>query len=307
VIVESASPEPIAYRSLHHVPGVESVAPVWLGYTRNNYTVLVTDCDALDPSVGRDLPSCEPGDAYVNGSLYDDGMGLRSSMNLHFDLAPELRVKVALNNTQRLDLELGRFHNILVPLEAGSAELLARVAPSVVYIATDGDPATVERIRNALHGPWAPSISSRGDPSDYADEVPTLVGGAVTLGLLITFAIAAATMLITSVDAIGERRRSLSTLAAVGASRGVLRRALAVETAFPMLAGVALGIGSAIVGTWMVFKTVTVYEGLDEPPPIYWRSLGVVLTFAVFATVVATIATFPSLGRAIRPESLRTE
>jgi cell division protein FtsX len=307
VIVESASPEPIPYRSLHHVPGVEGVAPGWFGYTRNGYTILVTDCDALDASVGEDLPPCQPGDAYVNGTLYDHGAGIRGSMNIHFDLAPKLRVKVALTNTRRLDLELGRFHNIIVPLEGATAEALARVAPSVVYVATDGDPATVERIRNALYGPSAPRVSSRGDPEDYADEVPALVGGAVTLGLLITFAIAAATMLITTVDAIGERRRSLATLAAVGTSRGVLRRALAVETAFPMLAGVALGIGSAIAGTWMVFKAVTVYEELDEPPPIYWRSLGVVLTFAVLATVVATLATFPSLGRAIRPESLRTE
>jgi cell division protein FtsX len=307
VIVESASPVPIAYQSLHRVPGVEAVAPVWLGYTRNSYTVLVTDCDALDASVGRDLPPCEPGDAFVNGSLYDDGMGIRNSMNLHFDLAPKLRVRVAMTNTQPLDLELGRFHNIIVPLEAGSAKLLARVAPSLVYVATDGDPATAERIRNALHGPSAPRISSRGDPEDYADEVPTLVGGAVTLGLLITFAIAAATMLITTVDAVGERRRSLAALAAVGASRSVLRRALAVETALPMLAGVALGLGSAIAGTWMLFQAVADFEAMIEAPPIYWRSLGSVLTFAIVAVVVATVATFPSLGRAIRPESLRTE
>jgi ABC-type antimicrobial peptide transport system permease subunit len=212
-----------------------------------------------------------------------------------------------MTNTQPLDLELGRFHNIIVPLEAGSAKLLARVAPSLVYVATDGDPATAERIRNALHGPSAPRVSSRGDPQDYADEVPTLVGGAVTLGLLITFAIAAATMLITTVDAVGERRRSLAALAAVGAPRSVLRRALAVETALPMLAGVALGLGSAIGGTWMLFQAVADFEAMIEAPPIYWRSLGSVLAFAIVAIVAATIATFPSLGRAIRPESLRTE
>ena len=119
-----------------------------------------------------------------------------------------------------------------------------------------------------------PRVSPRGELEDYADEVPALVGGAVTLGLLITFAIAAATLLITTVDAVGERRRSLAALAAAGASRGVLRRALVVETALPMLAGVALGIGSAIAGTWMVFEAVTAYEELTERPPIYWRSLG---------------------------------
>ncbi len=132
-------------------------------------------------------------------------------------------------------------------------------------------------------------------------------GAAVTLGIGITFVIAAATMLVTAADAVAERRRSLATLAAVGTSAGVLRRALAVETALPMLAGVALGLGSAIGGTWMVFEAVATLEELQDPPPIYWRSLGFVVVFAIAATVVATIATFPSLGRAIRPESLRTE
>jgi hypothetical protein len=57
----------------------------------------------------------------------------------------------------------------------------------------------------------------------------------------------------------------------------------------------------------MLFQAVADFEAMIEAPPIYWRSLGSVLTFAIVATVVATIATFPSLGRAIRPESLRTE
>jgi hypothetical protein len=306
VIVEPFSP--LAYDGLDQVEGVEAVAPAWIGYTRNGYSMLVTDCMSLDLVVKETMPRCRAGDAYVNGTLYDENP-LRPTMRIHLDRAPRLRVTVPLTRVQRADIELGGFfhHDILVPTESTSLDLSSRAVPSVIYLATDGDPATVERVRNALYGPLAPSVSTRGEPEDYADEVPALVGGAVTLGLLITFAIAAATMLITTVDAVGERRRSLATLAAVGASRGVLRRALAVETALPMLAGVALGLGSAIAGTWMMFKAVTAYEGPDQAPPIYWGSLGVVLTFAIAATVVATVATFPSLGRAIRPESLRTE
>jgi hypothetical protein len=74
-----------------------------------------------------------------------------------------------------------------------------------------------------------------------------------------------------------------------------------------MLAGVALGLSSAVGGTWMVWRAVATFEEMDEPPPIYWRSLGPVVAFAIVAIVLATLATFPSLGRAIRPESLRTE
>lgn len=307
VIVEPLSPQLIPYDGLDDVEGVQAVAPAWIGYTRNGYNVLVTDCMKLDLVVKRTLPRCREGDAYVNGTLYDDDP-LPSTMRMHLDRAPRLRVVVSLARVQRADLELGGFfhHNILVSTTSTNVDLSSRTVPSVIYVATDDVPATVERIRNALHGPSAPRVSRRGELEDYTDGVPALVGGAVTLGLLITFSIAAATLLITTVDAVGERRRSLAALAAAGASRGVLRRALVVETALPMLAGVALGIGSAIAGTWMVFMAVTAYEQ-GERPPIYWRSLGVVLTFAAASTIVATIATFPSLGRAIRPESLRTE
>jgi hypothetical protein len=305
-IVEPSSPMPIRYDILDDVQGVRAVAPVWIGDTRRGFIVLLADCDALDALVREELPRCEPGDAYVNESLYDGGSGLRKTRRIRLDLAPRLRIVAEISNVRRFDMQLGRFYNILIPLD-GVGGLLGRVTPSLIYVSTDGQPATIERIRNALHGPGGPSISSRGQPEDYADEVPILVGGAVTLGLLLTFAIAAATLLITTVDAVGERRRSLATLAAVAASRGVLRRALTVETALPMLAGVALGLGSAIAGTWMLFQAVADVEAMVEAPPIHWRSLGAVVAFAIVAIVLATLATFPSLGRAIRPESLRTE
>jgi cell division protein FtsX len=307
VIVEPVSPEPIDRDAIQGVRGVTEAAPVWRGYTRHGYQVLVADCDALDVTVVEDLPTCGPGDAFVNGRLYDQGDSLKPEMRIHFDLAPDLRVDMAASNPRRVDVELGEFHNILLPLASSPIDLWTRVAPSILYVATDGDPGTVERIRNALQGPDAPLVHPRGELEDYADEVGVLVDAAVTLGIGITFAIAAATMLVTAVDAVGERRRSLATLAALGASTGVLRRALTVETALPMLAGVVLGLASAIAGTWMVFEAITSLEDVENPPPIPWRSLGYVVVFAIVATVVATIATFPSLGRAIRPDSLRTE
>jgi cell division protein FtsX len=307
VIVEPATPEPFDTERLRGVDGVVDVAPAWLGYTRHGYTVLVADCEAVDAAVVEDLPRCELGDALVNERLYDGGDSFRPVMRIQLDLAPKLHVEIRATNLERADVELGEFHQLLVPPSATGIDLAAEVAPSVVYVTTDGDPATLELIRNAVHGPDAPVVRPRGELGDYADEVSGLVNAGVTFGIAITFAIAAATMLVTAVDAVGERRRSLATLAAVGASRSVLRRALAIETTLPMLSGVVLGLAAAILGTWMVFKGVTAYEGIDEMPTIQWRSLGYVVVFAIVATIVATIATFPSLGRAIRPDSLRME
>ena len=306
VLVEPHSAEPLDVRRLEGVRGVVQVAPTWAGWTRHGNTVLVTDCDALDVSLVEDLPSCGPGDAFVNGRLYSGDRISRGELRIRLALAPELRVDLRVRNIHRFDVELGRSHQLLVPLDATDTDLAGEVAPSILYVATDGDPATIERIRNVLIGPNAPSIRPRGGIEDYADEVGVLVDAGVTFSIAITFAIAAATLLVTAVDAIGERRRSLATLSAVGTPTSVLRRALAVETALPMLSGVVLGLAAAIIGTWMVFRGMTAYEEMN-PIPLPWRSLTYVPVFAVVATLVATIATFPSLGRAIRPDSLRTE
>jgi ABC-type antimicrobial peptide transport system permease subunit len=306
VIVESLGDPRFEYGSLVSVQGVHGVAPIWRGYTNTGNTVMITNCDALDKALRGNVPPCRTGDALVNGSLH--GRRLRPTLTVGLETGSSIRVQVDPNRIGRFRSQLGWWaYNILVPLDAADPSI-QRWPPSAIFVATDGAPATLERIRNEL---FLPSIGigvrPRGEPLDYVDEVPVLVGGAVTLGLLITFAIAAATLLITSVDAVGERRRSLAALAAVGASRGVLREALAIETALPMLAGVALGLSSAIGGTWMVWRAVAKFEEMDQPPPIHWRSLGAVVAFAVVAIVLATVATFPSLGRAIRPDSLRTE
>jgi cell division protein FtsX len=305
VIVDQSLGGRVEYGSLSRVQGVEGVAPIWLGYPNSGYPVLIGDCDALDEAMQGDIPSCRSGDVLVNGSLF--GRRLRPTLKVGLETGSMIRLDVDPSRAKRLTMHLGRWaYSVLVPLSAAPPKI-HRYPPSAIFVATDGDPMTLERIRNVLFPSVGVSIYRRGDQLDYVDEVPMLVGAAVTLGVLITFSIAAATMLIAAVDAIGERRRSLATLAAVGASRGVLRRALCVETALPMLAGVALGLGSAIAGTWMLFQAIADFEEMAEPPPIYWRSLGFVVAFAIAATVVATIATFPSLARAIRPESLRTE
>lgn len=303
-IVESLGAPRFEYASLASLHGVEGVAPIWRGYTNIGNTVMITNCDALDQALQETVPPCRAGDALVNGSLHGR---LRPTFKVGLETGSSIRLRVDPNRIGRFRSHLGWWaYNVLVPLDAADPSI-RRWPPSAIFVATDGDPATLERIRNELLPSIGIGVRPRGEPLDYVDEVPMLVGEAVTMGLLITFAIAAATLLITSVDAVGERRRSLAALAAVGASRGVLRRALTVETALPMLAGIALGLGSAIGGTWMVWMAVAEFEGMDEPPPIHWRSLAAVVAFAIVAIVLATLATFPSLGRAIRPESLRTE
>ena len=179
IVDQPLTPSPIPYERLDGVEGVQAVVPAWIGYTRNGYNVLVADCGQLDLVVKERLPRCREGDAYVNGVLYDDNP-LRLTMRIHLDRVPKLRVMVSLAKVRRADVELGGHfhHDILVSTTSTSPQLPSRVAPSVVYVATDGYLATLERIRNSLHGPGAPSVSPRGEPEDYADEVPlfSLVG-----------------------------------------------------------------------------------------------------------------------------------
>lgn len=119
--------------------------------------------------------------------------------------------------------------------------------------------------------------------------------GATVLLLLI-----AASMVISQLEQLRERRRLLSVLVAFGTRRTTLAWSVLWQTAVP----VALGLTTAIVGglglgatlTWMIERSV-----FD-----WWRFLPLTGAGAGLILLV-TAASLPSLWRLMRPDGLRTE
>ncbi|MEU1295845.1 ABC transporter permease [Streptomyces sp. NPDC005840] len=129
----------------------------------------------------------------------------------------------------------------------------------------------------------------------YADIRTGLMVGA-TLVLLVI----AASMLVSQLEQLRERRRLLSALAAFGTRRATLGWSVLWQTAVPVTLGltvaVAGGLGLGWTLTWMISKSVADWW-------VFWPMLGAGGTLIMLVTLVS----LPPLWRLMRQDGLRTE
>lgn len=121
-----------------------------------------------------------------------------------------------------------------------------------------------------------------------------LVGGTLTMMLI------AASMLVSQIEQLRERKRLLSVLVAFGTRRRTLAWSVLWQTAVPVVLGTVLAVvGGLVLGNFML--------------GIIGKSIGDWWVFVPYAAVGAavimlvTLASLPPLWRMMRPEGLRTE
>lgn len=96
------------------------------------------------------------------------------------------------------------------------------------------------------------------DVDTAKESVDELTGDTRTIVALIDFAtllvlaIAAAGLLVATIDSVLERRRPLAVLAAVGTPVSLLRRAVLLQSAIPLACGLAVAAGAALHSTLVV-------------------------------------------------------
>lgn len=141
-----------------------------------------------------------------------------------------------------------------------------------------------------------------GDPSFYVSAL-----NLVDLAFAVGAAIAAASLLIGTVESVLTRRRLLAGLIAVGTPRAVLYRATLVETMAPLVPAVILAAAAGILGARGVLGAGVQY-GLDyRPLPVPWAALGALTAGPLLAVLAVTVLTLPLLRRSTDPSELRAE
>lgn len=163
----------------------------------------------------------------------------------------------------------------------------------------DRVPDAVERVRNTAAG-LDPSMRvttvERVERDKQYASVRTglLIGGTATMGLI------AASMLVSRIEQLRERRRLLSVLVAFGTRRATLAWSVLWQTAVPVVVGTApaiaggLALGAVLLN--MIAKPVSGWWGFV---PYAGAGTGVIL--------LVTVLSMPPLWRMMRPEGLRTE
>ena len=302
--------------ALRGVPGVHTVAPVGAASdaapdSRSNEVgssaVLVADCGVLNRVLVQPLPRCRSARAYrlLPPSPYAPEAEAGATLRLLVDAdrsrqTVAFRVPGPLTSAAIARPLLGDDVALLVPPEVVPAR--AALHTRIGLVATDGSADTVERVRNALarSGIFADVDTGTESLSDQSDEMRGVVA-LIDLATLLVFAIAAAGLLVASIDSVLERRRPLAALAAIGTPVSLLRRAVLLQSAVPLLCGLTVAAAAALLTSTLVLSV----NGVALVLPL--RTLGVVTAIAIVAVLAVSGLTLPTLARAVRPETLRAE
>ncbi|WP_329383742.1 ABC transporter permease [Streptomyces sp. NBC_01716] len=195
---------------------------------------------------------------------------------------------------------MGDVHDgiLVTPGALGSAGLPG--ATAMVSIKVDQQvPDAAEYVRGTA-ADIDPTLRVRALKNLERDKQYASVQSGLQVGGTLTMMLIAASMLVSQIEQLRERRRLLSILVAFGTRRATLAWSVLWQTALPVVLGTALAIaGGLVLGTFML--------------GIIGKSAGDWWVFAPYAAagasviLLVTLASLPPLWRMMRPEGLRTE
>ncbi|MFE2379617.1 FtsX-like permease family protein, partial [Streptomyces sp. NPDC059398] len=270
-------------------------------------TVTMGDCPTLRELA--DLPSCQDGDtfvAHVKGQKemndwVDKTVRPGGELNVGQDDKPVLWTlpKDSPTVMARPDPMGEKRDGILVTPSALSAARLPQAQTRALVKVDHTVPDAAEHVRNTaaridpVMRVWDLTVVDRD--RSYASIENGLLAGAVA-----TMALIAASMLVSQLEQLRERRKLLSVLVAFGTRRPTLGWSVLWQTAVPVVTGLALaaagglGLGAALLR--LVGKPVTDWWAFV---PLAGAGGGLIL--------FVTLLSLPPLWRLMRPDGLRTE
>jgi predicted lysophospholipase L1 biosynthesis ABC-type transport system permease subunit len=282
-------------------PGVTAVdATVRLdGHAGNDQVAIyVGDCATL----GRlaTLPSCRDGDVFQS---YVDNAA---------DTVPVAGQAVRIDTDQPVDWIVPDTARA-VPNRASAAGLLVTpgALPAAVrdnralYLTArvrldEADPDALDRLRNTV---WTI------DPTSYVNQIAKHVESdrlaqirlGLYVGAVVTLLLIGASLLVTVLEQLRDRRRLLATLTAFGTRRRTIAWSIMWQTTIPVVLGVAVAVAAGI-GLGAALQRMA-----SAPLSIHWSVVGVMSGIAAAVVLLVTALSLPALFRLMRPEGLRAE
>ncbi|MFI2778464.1 ABC transporter permease [Streptomyces sp. ALB3] len=276
-------------------------------------TLTVGDCATLAELAA--IGSCEDGNVYVVHPEGDkeradwidetarkgEAIELNSSRGLEPGATSMLWTLPAATRTVRAGLDpLGKEHwGIMATPGAIDPATLPNARITAQLRVDEGVADVAEHVRNTA-ARIDPTMRVATLTSVTRDRQYAGVQTALRLGAVATLMLIAASMLVSQLEQLRERKRLLSVLVAFGTRRVTLGWSVFWQTALPvvigLLAATAGGLGLGALMTWMLDLTVT----------RWWVFLP--MAGAGGALIVGvTVLSLPLLWRLMRPDGLRTE
>ncbi|MGA6219974.1 ABC transporter permease [Streptomyces umbrinus] len=287
----------------------------WLGEGRKDPEksagLTVGDCASLR-EVAK-LPSCREGDVFaVRGAEYDTDTPKLAAPGGKLYIDPsysdsEKGKEVAW--TVPRDIKKAGTRNDPKGWERGGFLFTPSALPTAAASTLDGQiylqldlavPDVRELVRNAaakvdpLASPWSYSASER---SETFGSIRTglFVGAACVLALI------GASLLVSQLEQLRERKKLLSVLVAFGTRRRTLSLSVLWQTAIPVALGLLL---ASVVGLTL---GAVLLKMTDTKVTVDWLSVLAMTGIGSAVVLVVTALSVPPLLRLMRPDGLRTE
>ncbi|MEV6025497.1 FtsX-like permease family protein [Streptomyces sp. NPDC052036] len=317
VTLPKAGPVDAVAEQLRATKGVRHITAIEESYAGDRRTepqrsaeMTVGDCASLR-ELGR-LPSCRDGDVFVVAAAESESDApklAKPGQTLYIDpgYAGEKHAEVpwtvphALKQAQpRKAPDGGQHDGFLITKGA----LSAKAAPAFrgdVYVSLDPSvPDAREYVRNtaARVAPYtAPQTWASSEESGRFTSIRTglFVGATCVLALI------GASLLVSQLEQLRERKKLLSSLVAFGTRRRTLSLSVLWQTAIPIALGLLL---AAVVGLTLgavLLRMVAASVTVD------WASVLTMTGIGAGVVLLVTVFSLPPLLRLMRPDGLRTE
>jgi hypothetical protein len=184
------------------------------------------------------------------------------------------------------------------------AQNLERLPILAVLISTNGSIAAIERTRTTLELAL-PGLGLPQTISEYRAGAQQDFGQWQRLAdvvILVSLPIAGCALAASVAGGLTDRKRPFSLLRLTGASLGLLRRVVTLESAVPLVVVAVVSAGAGFLAAALFLHAQLGYS-LVAPQPAYYA-----ITLAGLVLALAIIAgTFPLLTRITGPEAARNE
>ncbi|ATL30178.1 FtsX-like permease family protein [Streptomyces formicae] len=260
------------------------------------------------------LRSCEDGDAFVvhTGSKEQDGwvdQTARPGKPVNIGPDPDFN-----KNAKQVLWTLPKDTRTVDARNNPSGRKIDGIfaTPSAIDIKKLDDASTTSWVQTdpkvADAEEYVRNTAARIDPFTGVDTLKSVdrdkqyasIARGLQIGASATMALIAASMLVSMIEQLRERKRLLAVLTAFGTRRSSMGWSLLWQTALP----VALGLGLAIVGGLGLGVVMT--RMIDKGVTDWWSFLPLTGAGAAMVAIV-TLLSLPPLRRMMRPDGLRTE
>ncbi|WP_405879984.1 ABC transporter permease [Streptomyces sp. NBC_01136] len=275
-----------------------------------NTTLTVGDCAALREMAK--LPSCREGDVFTTQSADDPDTSKLSEPGRTVYLDPVYTGGFKHRATvwtvpQGIKKAGTRVHvtgmerdGILATPSALPAEAAAAVRGEVYLNLDQSVPDVLDLVRNTMakidplarDSQWFVSTESRRYSSI---RTGLFVGATCVLALI------GASLLVSQLEQLRERKKLLSALVAFGTRRRTLSLSVLWQTAVPV------GIGLVLAAAVGLTLGAVLLKMADTPVTVDWLSVLSMTGIGALVVLVVTLLSLPPLVRMMRPEGLRTE